>query len=76
MSTMTLKARKGRKTVKSTPSPTPRVRRETYSEPPEKAVIRAEQPESRWPSRSEAPDSGEFAGHFLENVFKNGRSKS
>ena len=42
----------------------------------EKAVIRAEQPESRWPSRSEAPDSGEFAGHFLENVFKNGRSKS
>lgn len=76
MSTMVMKAPKGRQTVKPKSSSNSKAKRGTYPEAPEQAVIRREEPESRWSSRSEAPDSGEYAGHFLENVFKNGRSKS
>lgn len=76
MSTMTMKAPKGRQTLKSKSSPKPKAKRETYLEAPEQAAIRGEHPETRWPGRSEAPDAGEFTSHFLENVFKHGRSKS
>ncbi len=76
MSAMTMKARKGRQALKSKPSPIPKVKRGSDVEAPEQAAIRGEQPEARWSSRSEAPDAGEFAGSFLENVFKHGRSKS
>jgi hypothetical protein len=76
MSVLMQAARKRRSSKTPMKDPSARRTRVRVPEAPETAVRPGEQPETKYVQAVEAPDAGVEAGHYLENMFTHGRSKS